>query len=168
MNWMFPMSGSGLRCICSWGRGAYRISHLEKADVTLLGSSRCVSALSLFPFPPTRSPTPAHIFVRVESVTLHCSPDYFGVSGEFLSFSNHGGHRGSQLESAAPECSTLCSPEQRVRLLKERNAAYCWSGKKLPEGSLRKQMELLLCHCFAKYAQTPKARDVWIRVCAVF
>lgn len=42
----------------------------------------------------------------------------------------NGGHRGSRLGSAAPGCPALGSSEQRVRLLEERNAAYCWSGEK--------------------------------------
>lgn len=64
---------------CSWGRIAFHI--WRKQMLRFFWSSRCVSALSLFPFPPRRSLTPPHIFffffffVRVclfrrESVTL--------------------------------------------------------------------------------------------------
>lgn len=37
---------------------------------------------------------------------------------------DHGGHRGSQLDRAAPHRSAVGSPEQRVRHLQERHAAY--------------------------------------------
>lgn len=132
---------------------AFHISHLEKADVALFGSARYVSALSLFPFPPPRSLTPPHIFVYcLQTVELHLVWDTFSRWGvNFLL--NHGGHRGSQLEPAAPEYLTLRSSEQRVRFFKERNAAYCWSGKKWVEESLLKHMILLLNLCVMRFAQ---------------
>lgn len=48
-------------CVHARGRGVvsgHRISHLEKADAAIFWSSRCVSALSLFPFPARSSLTP--------------------------------------------------------------------------------------------------------------
>lgn len=74
----------------------------------------------------------------------------------FLFCYNHGRHRGSQPEPAAPERPSLGSPEQRVRLLQERNAAHCWSGKKWPVQ--RRSLNVFwnkwkLCHCSAKCAQ---------------
>lgn len=56
---------------------------------------------------------------------------------------HHGGHRGTRLQSAAPECLALRSSKQRVRNLQERHAAHRRSGKK-PEESLVEQMKPLL------------------------
>lgn len=82
----------------------------------------------------------------------------FEVWGELKPFLDHGGHRGSRLDSAAPDCPALCSSEQRVRHIKERHAAYCWSGKKWPEGSPLEQMRPLLYDCFAWCLLKSKAR----------
>lgn len=148
---VFPMGQGWI--VYSWG---HRISHLEKADVALFGSSLWVSALSLFPFPPPRSLTPPHIYVFcLQSVTLRVVWAIWSLWGVNLLF-NNGRHRGSQLEPAAPEYFTLHSSKQRVRLFKERNAAYCWSGKKWAEESLLKQMILLLNHCWVRTKVKPR------------
>lgn len=122
---LFLKLDTGPGGLCCMQLGAHRISHLEKADAALFWSSRCVSALSLFPFPPRRRLTPPHLFFfgclvclfRRESVTLCVVFGLFEVWGELKPFLDHGGHRGSRLDSAAPDCPALCSSEQRVRHL---------------------------------------------------
>lgn len=149
--------------------GASHFTSGESRCCAFFWSSRCVSALSLFPFPPRRSLTPPHIFFFFFFFEgLFVSPwiryvvcvvfGLFEVWGELKPFLDHGGHRGSRLDSAAPDCPALCSSEQRVRHIKERHAAYCWSGKKWPEGSPLEQMRPLLYDCFAWCLLKSKAR----------
>lgn len=46
------------------------------------------------------------------------------VRGKVAPFFDHGGHRGSRRDSAAPDGFPLGSSEQRVRHLQERHAAH--------------------------------------------
>lgn len=177
MSWIFPLDcvvcslgGVGLGGL-GGGRGvggAHRISHLEKADVRSFGARAVFPRCHCFRF-----------HLREDS-RLHTSPFFFcfvfllwvrytGLRtclkfwGEFRSFffflffSNHGGHRGSRLEPAAPVGPALYSSDQRVRHLTERLAAYCWSGKKWPEESpLRrtKSVSVLLFPSDAHWSQS--------------
>lgn len=107
----------------------HRISHLEKADAAFFWSSRCVSALSLFPFPARSSLTPPRVVFFFALIPLLYCPK-LEESWSRLFELDHGGHRGSRLDSAAPDSPALDSSDQRVRHLQKRHAAYCWSGKK--------------------------------------
>lgn len=163
--WLFELDTGGSGGLCCLQLGGRRISHLEKADVALFfffWCSRCVSALSLFPFPPPRSLTPPLfcfvLFCRA-SATLRGVWTFWSLR-KVATFFDHGGHRGSRLESAAPVSFTLSSSEQRVRHLKERHAAYCWSGKKWPEESLLRQMKLLTVQMFRPMLTKVEARCI--------
>lgn len=156
--------------LCCIQLGAHRISHLEKADAALFfGARAAFPRCHCFRFHLGEASRP-HIssfffffggFVCFAVNPLRCVCVVFGlfeVWGELKPFLDHGGHRGSRLDSAAPDCPALCSSEQRVRHIKERHAAYCWSGKKWPEGSPLEQMRPLLYDCFAWCLLKSKAR----------
>lgn len=140
-----------LQAVCS-AAGGITFHIWRKQMLRFFGAG--VSALSLFPFPSPWSFTPPHIalvFPPIRYVTF--SSLLSEALAEFNTFfSEHGGHRGSQLDAAAPDTDSplLDSTEQRVCLIEERHAAYCWSGKKWPKEEIRKQMKVLVYHCARK------------------
>lgn len=87
-------------------------------------------------------------------------------SSRSFSFHNNGGHRGSQLEPAAPGCPEVHSSQQRVRHIQERNAAYCWSGKKWPDEP-GQQIWAPVDRCFTKGAELWVVSGSFGRHCTV-
>lgn len=139
-----------------WGvrRGASIVSHLES-------SSRCcaflqqrfravivsVSTSDQKPHAPVFFPVFfsflfvcvfAHVVFLFFSLSFPFEEKSFLESSQTLrgiSRLDHGGHRGSRLDAAEPECPAGGHAEQGVRHLQERHAAHRWSGKTLKSHS---------------------------------
>lgn len=158
--------------LCAAGGIAFHIWRKQMLRFFFSGARAAFPSLSLFPLPPQRSLTPPHISFECVCVCLFCTKIaavlvvWAARSSRSFSFHNNGGHRGSQLEPAAPGCPEVHSSQQRVRHIQERNAAYCWSGKKWPDEP-GQQIWAPVDRCFTKGAELWVVSGSFGRHCTV-